>query len=415
MVFYSRMVFLGDLGRYRMAIEDDEPRDREVWSNVAKFWYNKASDKTPNVGRLYHHNAILARPYTLEQLSLYRRSLTCVVPFESAKGSIMTLFNPILQNKDTAQRRPPSFETIFIRAHAILFTSKSTDSPETFNATVDEIEKDDLLDTYISRAGPRFKPIGADAGISNIAALFGPIKDGTTKSRLRCAFENAHHIKEEEKRSAANNSKEFVKLPSSTGPPDADLDNTAMFETDGSEIPIAQPSKLASTTLEICLKRTHDINVFPLVHVYLAFLWGLVLVLQTCKYLEQDTVLITIEKDIPWTSLCSFLTMLATDPHAMTSKVWNEEFPRTLKERGRPLPEDFLLRGQLYTRWLFVANWFTDFMADDDERSYDPPSLAQPRKERLLWLGLRIASVCLTLLLSTFLLTHFAGRSMDTV
>jgi len=28
----------GDLGRYRMAIEDDEPRDREVWSNVARFW-----------------------------------------------------------------------------------------------------------------------------------------------------------------------------------------------------------------------------------------------------------------------------------------------------------------------------------------------------------------------------------------
>ncbi|MCJ1469811.1 hypothetical protein MMC07_008453 [Pseudocyphellaria aurata] len=26
---------LGDLGRYRMAIEDDDIRDREVWSRVA--------------------------------------------------------------------------------------------------------------------------------------------------------------------------------------------------------------------------------------------------------------------------------------------------------------------------------------------------------------------------------------------
>ena len=90
---------LGDLGRYRMAIEDAEPKDREVWSNVARFWYNKAADKSPNVGRLYHHLAILARPYTLEQLRLYLRSLTCISPFESAKGSIRTLFIPIMVNK----------------------------------------------------------------------------------------------------------------------------------------------------------------------------------------------------------------------------------------------------------------------------------------------------------------------------
>ena len=63
-----------------MAIEDDASRDREVWSGVARFWYSKAADRTPKVGRLYHHLAILARPYTLQQLSLfiYTRSLTCV-------------------------------------------------------------------------------------------------------------------------------------------------------------------------------------------------------------------------------------------------------------------------------------------------------------------------------------------------
>ena len=40
---------LGDLGRYRMAIEDDDVRDREVWSGVARFWYGKAADKSPKV------------------------------------------------------------------------------------------------------------------------------------------------------------------------------------------------------------------------------------------------------------------------------------------------------------------------------------------------------------------------------
>lgn len=88
---------LGDLGRYRMAIEDDEPKDREVWSGVARFWYERAADKSPSAGRLYHHLAILTRPYTLEQLSLYARSLTSVPPFALAGAPIMTLFIPVLQ------------------------------------------------------------------------------------------------------------------------------------------------------------------------------------------------------------------------------------------------------------------------------------------------------------------------------
>jgi hypothetical protein len=40
---------LGDLGRYRMAIEDDDVRDREVWSGVAKHWYSMAEFRNPQV------------------------------------------------------------------------------------------------------------------------------------------------------------------------------------------------------------------------------------------------------------------------------------------------------------------------------------------------------------------------------
>jgi hypothetical protein len=65
---------LGDLARYRMAIEDESPRDREIWQNVARSWYAKGSDKTPTVGRLYHHLAILARPHILTQLFYYCKS-----------------------------------------------------------------------------------------------------------------------------------------------------------------------------------------------------------------------------------------------------------------------------------------------------------------------------------------------------
>jgi len=52
---------LGDLGCYWMAIEDNNIRDREVWTAVSRGWYSKASDKGPTTGRLDHHLAILAR------------------------------------------------------------------------------------------------------------------------------------------------------------------------------------------------------------------------------------------------------------------------------------------------------------------------------------------------------------------
>ena len=116
---------LSDLSRYLMAIEDDDPKDHEVWSNVARFWYKKAADKSPPVGRLHHHLAILARPYSLEQLSLYTRALACVTPFESARGSVMTLFTPITSGRYTTEHQPSSLEVLFIKAPRNLFNGDS--------------------------------------------------------------------------------------------------------------------------------------------------------------------------------------------------------------------------------------------------------------------------------------------------
>lgn len=97
---------LGDLGRYRMALEEDGVRDLETWSGVSRLWCSKAADKSPHVGRLCHHLAILARPFTLQQLSLYIKSLTCVLPFRSVRGSILILFNPELDNANIDDEGP---------------------------------------------------------------------------------------------------------------------------------------------------------------------------------------------------------------------------------------------------------------------------------------------------------------------
>lgn len=379
-----------------MAIEDDEPKDREVWSNVAKFWYNKASDNTPNVGRLYHHLAILARPYSLEQLSLYTRSLTCVIPFESAKGSIMTLFNPVLHNKDTIQRRPFPLETLLIRAHAILFTSKQSEPSDLFKTTLQEIEKGCLFERYIVKTGAKFKEIGPYIATSAIAGLFqyGYAGDGKSKSSLRVVFEYAQVSKQKSAEPLPGRTNTDANR-SSAGGSHSDADDSVLTDLDDSTLLISLSSRLASLSLCICLKRPRDSNVHPLVHVYLGFMWSLIIVQQACRYFEQTAVLKIIEKDIPWVGVCYFLNTLAADCQIELSKVQREEFPRPLKESGRPLPEDYTMRGQLYTRWYFPGNWFTAVMIDDDERLHDPPSMTQPRKERMLWLGHRIASVCL--------------------
>ena len=160
---------LGDLGRYRMAVEDDEPRDRETWSDVARFWYNKAADRNPTIGRLHHHLAILARPYSLEQLSLYTRALTCVTPFESARGSVMTLFKPILQGTDVVNRRSSSLEIGFIRAHGFLFT------PTTRCAN--------YLEDLLSEKASDFEGKGSYTAASATAAIY---KHGLLRDELPC-------------------------------------------------------------------------------------------------------------------------------------------------------------------------------------------------------------------------------------
>ena len=120
---------LGDLGRYRMAIEDVDRQDREVWSGVAHFWYSKAADRNPHIGPLYHHLAILDRPGSFEQLSFCTRSLIYTLPFAIARSSIMALFRPILDDKASESTRLPQPSQVgssFFKARGILFTGTAS-------------------------------------------------------------------------------------------------------------------------------------------------------------------------------------------------------------------------------------------------------------------------------------------------
>ncbi|SPJ80255.1 uncharacterized protein FTOL_08647 [Fusarium torulosum] len=139
---------LGKLGRYRMAIEDGNIQDREIWTGVIRYWYSKAAAKSLTTGKLYHHLAILARPNVLQQPFSYSKSLFVPIPFLSARESIMTLFDPVLRNGPL--RLAPG-DAAFVCAHGILFSGKSRDQLEEVMETFNE-----RLDGHIARSTKRW-------------------------------------------------------------------------------------------------------------------------------------------------------------------------------------------------------------------------------------------------------------------
>ena len=162
---------LGDLGRYRKAIEDDDPKDREVWSNVARFWYNKAAENSPRVGILHHHVAILTRPYSLEHLSLYIRALTRAAPFES-----------MLSGTYTTERGLSSLEVDFQKAHGNLFHG---------NPMITGWDNH-LEDRFMAKTPVKFNDEGVYTADGNITGIFehGSSRDEMSRGPLQRVYED---------------------------------------------------------------------------------------------------------------------------------------------------------------------------------------------------------------------------------
>lgn len=90
------MECLGDLGRYRMAIEDDGMTDHEVWKVISRYWYQTSTQHT-HIGRVYHHLAILARPGALRRLHYLTAAfrLNLPIPGIRLRRTARPTFDPI--------------------------------------------------------------------------------------------------------------------------------------------------------------------------------------------------------------------------------------------------------------------------------------------------------------------------------
>ena len=382
--------FLGDLSRYLMVIEQ-EFGGRETWNNVARSWYTKISNQIPGVGRLSHHIAVLAPFQSLQQLSLYTISLTCVTPYPNARRSVLE----ILEKPDHDQL--PSLEATFIKTQGLLFCKGTVDN---FNLNILQIRRG-LLNNYIQNIAVEFKRKGVFMAVVNIAAFFEYGSKSSSKSFLRLIFQEfntakARKIKIAQSPQLSNNPPNVNDNEARTTYTTAShplLKSLTSSEIDSSLRTILLASCLTFTMLSIAMRRIDDKNVLPFVHISFVFLWSLTSIKQAINIIEQD---------VPWNEVCSFLNALSLSD-AVELKCFTDEY---LKSNHEVLPEDFVMRGQIYSQWYFSEAWFDDEATDEDERLLELPSTHISRVERILWLGARIASVCLTCLVRGSALTR---------
>jgi hypothetical protein len=372
---------LGDLGRYRMAIEDEDIRDRETWASVARSWYSKAADKNPTVGRLYHHLAILARPNALQQMYYYSRSLASVETFPSARESIMTLLRPVLSSDQTGYSISSPVDASFITAHAHIFTRRIAEKYEAAQA-----EYLSQLDNHIGRVTAKWKEQGVQTAVTNSAGwLDYGVESNTIRLILEHRARQRRHLRlSEEQISAENQQKDKPKI--------TDAQIPSAVEALSTDRAFCEAVGLSNKTLSLVLRRIGDKNVLPHVHIMLAF----ISVLASIEYVSD------LVDQAPWADLVPFLnTLVKTETQQNQSQdvdvlLTTPVFP-TGKEEGEdrdelPLPEDYLVRGLIWDQEYFPSSWFRK-EHDEEERYLELASTAKRRAERVLRLGHQLSSV----------------------
>jgi hypothetical protein len=404
---------LGDLGRYRMAIEDEDVRDRETWAGVARSWYTKAADKNPTVGRLYHHLAILARPNALQQMYYYSRSLTCVKPFQSARESILTLLDPILGRAGATSTHALAIDTSFIKAHGLQFEEwsvpvekrRKSPSVEFLNAKTEFVGN---LDNHIGRVTAKWKEQGVYIAVTNIAGWFAYGKDDNILRQvlltqiLQKAEESPQSVVEDKIRTTSTADQQVsAEIPRT----EEEREELRQAVVDFSkENTFTNATRLSNDTFALVLRRIGDKNVLPHVHIMLAFL---------ASFASSYYVQLILE-DMPWAELVAFLNTLVKTENQIQSQTQSQTpnidtlfaiglFPAEGERKDElPLPEDYLVRGLIWAHDYFPKTWF-EREHDEEERYLELASTVKNRMDRVLRLGYTLSRVKSSYRISRFL------------
>lgn len=137
----------------------------------------------------------------------------------------------------------------------------------------------------------------------------------------------------------------------------------------------------------VIINRKDDASVLPFLHTIFTFLH--------CMS-GYEEALAPFETKFPWDRTANFLNSLLQQcvKDEFKPRLDTAVFPGPFanEKKKRPLPEDFAMRGLLFSETYYPTDWFLDHDMEEDEKYFEPPSMAMLRRERILWIGKRIAS-----------------------
>jgi hypothetical protein len=343
-----------------MAIEEDL-KDRESWTNISRYWYYRAADKIPTEGRLYHHIALTNLGDLLQEVYLFSRSLTSAQPFASTRETIQPLIKRAIQNKIDGL---PKVDIAFITVHASLCVRDPV-----FSAAL--LDFHDLLEHQINTLSTEWQECGVYIASSNIGAMF----DFGQRNHMTQLFEISNFLN--------------ATLESNT---EQDTEQKPLIELDDEakeEFRLA--CQLFFGTFRIILQRPYDNNTQPFLYVTLCFLQTL---LSFRRYTDQipkpsQDVLDVFLECTPWQLIASYgNTLIKRDNFG--SRFETLEFLKPETGKAKYCPEDYSIRGMLWTQDYYPENYFAN-AAPLEERSIELPSTIRVRTERILNLIYKIA------------------------
>lgn len=168
--------------------------------------------------------------------------------------------------------------------------------------------------------------------------------------------------------------------------PTKDSDDQLMEDTESVEEVYKQfidAVNLANRTHNVILRRFGDTNILSYLHTVMVFMYHLT---------SLPAAIDLVGQEYPW-KLTSLMLNTFLDSYTTYSRIEGEVLPEPEKgDSHRPLPEDYAMRGLLWTDRYFPDNFFSYEPQDDDEKYMELASFNEQRKERFLHVGCRIAA-----------------------
>ncbi|KAF2844216.1 hypothetical protein T440DRAFT_526486 [Plenodomus tracheiphilus IPT5] len=236
------------------------------------------------------------------------------------------------------------------------------------------------LDNHIGRVTAKWKEQGIYIAITNVAGVFGYGKDGN-------AFRQVFLTELQDKaKTSPSKLEETLRTASPVDQqgPDAPIAADKVAEA-LEEIPKSSTFKAAisitNETFALVLRRIGDKNVLPHVHIMLAYL----------NAFAANRDISFLLADVPWIELVTFLNALVRFRISVAKPESEPDLFPDVDDRidELPLPEDYLVRGLIWTHNYFPEKWFAR-ERDDEERYLELPSTVKSRTERVLRLGFRL-------------------------